>query len=372
MLRSATALGAAACLASVGSPSAIEAHPEQPYDLAHFSPRLKELRDRLHVKIRDWVMRGRLARADGYLYTIDAAQLLVYFARVGDAEAYTALRAHAQKNLIHDDRDDPYTKGFVSWRWKSAEKPDASGTTEALRVARGLWIGAKTFNRPADADLALSVLDGYARHGGIDQGMWMIRNYFSFGTRSFAPNSFLVDYDPDFIHEVATEQKSAPLSKLADQCYAVIKMAVAPSDLLYDIIQPEVATLYPELNLKAFSPNDVIQLSNCCATAMTVAGGIPAIPRKVLAFALTRFSDLRAYYVGRTGEPYNGKSAAVSEYSVLARLAAKLNADLPAATIADRAMQDWIWSVDHAQEMGVFAASEILLAMQALLDLCRA
>jgi hypothetical protein len=369
ILQSAITIGAVAGLGSLAAPPSVDAHPEQPSDLNKLSPKITDVRDRLHGKVRDWVARGQLARADGYIYTVDAAQLLIYFAQAGDAEGYAALRDAARKNLIRDDRDDPYTRGFVPWRWKAGEKSDASGTTEALRLARGLWIGAKAFNRPADADLALMVLDGYSRHGGIDQGIWIIRNYYSFGTRSFAGNSYLVDYDPDFVREVANERKDAALSTLADHCYAVVKMAVAPSDLLYDIIQPEIATLYPELNLAAFSPNDVIQLSNCCATAISVAKGIPAIPRKVLAFALNRLSDLRAFYVGRTGEPYNTKAASVSEYSILARLAAKLNADLPAATIAERAMGDWMWSVDRADTMGVFMASEILLATQALLGM---
>ncbi len=32
-----------------------------------------------------------------------------------------------------------------------------------------------------------------ARHAAEEQGVWMIRNYFNLGTRSFANNSFLVD-----------------------------------------------------------------------------------------------------------------------------------------------------------------------------------
>ncbi len=228
------------------------------------------------------------------------------------------------KTLIRDDPQDPYTQGFVPWRLHPGQNPDASGTTEALRLSRGLWLGSKAFNRPADAELALKILDGYSRHAAVDQGIWIVRNYFGFGNRAFASNSFLVDYDPDFIREIANERNDATLNKLADNCYTVINSAVAPSGLLHDIIQPEVATLYPELNLAAFSPNDVIQFSNCCTTAIGVAVGLPNLSRKILAFALNRLEDLRVYYLGRTGEPHNAKSAAVYEYSILARLAARL------------------------------------------------
>jgi hypothetical protein len=363
MLKTGIAVG----LASVAANPTANAQPAQPSNLGKLSPQLTSVRDRLHRKVHDMVAGAQLARADGYIYTIDAAQLLIYFAQAGDAVGYTALREDAEKNLIHDSRDDSFTRGFVSWRWKAGEKADASGTTEALRLARGLWLGAKAFNRPADADLALKILEGYARHATTDQGIWYIRNYYAFGTKSFATNSFLVDYDPDFIREVANERKDPAMSKLADSSYGVIKMAVAPSDLLYDVIQPEVATLYPELNLAAFSPNDVIQLSNCGATSLSVAKGLPAIARKVLAFALNRLSDLRVYYIGRTGEPYNAKAAAVYEYSILARLAARMNAHLPAATIAERAMNDWNWSADRSDSTSLFVATEMLLAMQALL-----
>jgi len=69
-----------------------------------------------------------------------------------------------------------------------------------------------------------------------------------------------------------------------------------------------MATLFPELNVAAFSPNDIIQFSNCCTTASTVCRGVPEIPRKLLAFALNRLDDLRMYYIGRTGEPYDRES----------------------------------------------------------------
>ena len=66
---------------------------------------------------------------------------------------------------------------------------DASGTTEALRFAEGLWEGARVFGEPADRELALLVLRAYRRHEYVDQGIWLIRNYFNLQTRAFATNS---------------------------------------------------------------------------------------------------------------------------------------------------------------------------------------
>lgn len=360
--------GAGVALAALSRGQA-NADPLRATALAELTPRLKEIRDRYFQIVRQWVDRKQLTRSDGYAYTVDIAELLICFAQAGDAEGYAILQQHAKKHLIFNDPSQPYIKGFVPWRWKAGEKPDASGTTEALRLARGLWLGAKAFNRPADRELALLALDGYARHATTERGIWIVRNYFNFQTGGFASNSFLVDYDPDFVREVAVEAKNADLSALADRCYAVVESAVAPSGLLYDLIQPELATLYPELNLAVFSPNDVIQLSNCCATATAVAGGLPGIARRVLAFGLNRVADLRTYYQGRTGEPYNEKAATVSDFNVLTRLAVQLGEGAYAATLADRTLNDWRWCVDRADQLGLYMACEILLTMQALLGL---
>jgi hypothetical protein len=356
----------AGALAGLGSLIALS-RPQPTADWTRLIPQFKAVRDTLLTKAQALLDLKLLARDDGYIFTVDVAQLMIVFAQANDLAGYTAMREHAVKNLIIDRLSDPITRGFVAWRSKPGEKPDASGTTEALRLARGLWLGAKAFNRPADADLSLFILDGYARHATADQGIWLIRNYFNFATRSFASNSFLVDYDPDFIREVADAKKNATLSKLADDSLALVCRAVAPSGLLYDMIQPEVATLYPELNLSAFSPNDVIQFSNCCTVAATVCNGSPEIPRRLLAFAMNRLADLRAYYVGRTGEPYSEKAASISDFSILARLSAGLGADRAASSIADHAMRDWNWCAQRLDCRQVFTLTEILQAMHALL-----
>jgi len=359
--------------AAIGAAAArAKADPPQPADLESMLPKLRQIHDHLLSLAGKWVDARQLARADGFIYTVDAAQLMICFAQAGDVRGYAALREHAVKNVIRDSPKDAFTKGFVSWRWKAGEKLDASGTTEALRTAKGLWLGATAFNRPADADLAITVLQGYSRHSVVDQGIWIIRNYFGFGTRSFASNSFLVDYDPDFVREVADARKDAELQKLADECYGVITLAIAPSGLLYDMVQPEVKTLFPELNLAAFSPNDVIQLSNCCTTAITVARGLPAVARKVLAFALGRMDDLRTYYLGRDGAPLNDKAANISEYNTLVRLAAALASGQATATIADRALPIWSYFAEHAEPSQLYLVTETLQAVQAMIGMKKA
>ncbi len=320
------------------------------------------IRGRVHQEMLSRLHAGRLVRGDGYLYTVDAAQLMIVLAQLGDHDGYRLLRDHCVHNLIRDVPDDPYTRGFVPWRYKPGEAPDASGTTEALRVARGLWIGSRAFSNPGDADWARMVLAGYSTHAAVDQGIWLVRNYFAFKTRAYASNSFLVDYDPDLIREIADAAGDAGLSALADHCLQVVQRSVAPCGLLYDLIQPELMTLYPELPMPAFSPNDVVGIANCGTTALGVARQSPELARQVLRFAMLNDGDLRRYYLGRSGRPVNASPAAVCEYAILVRLAAALNDAAALNRLLNRTLQQWHWVADHPELCDAFLYCEMLAA----------
>ena len=306
--------------ASLWGPGCARPRPYEPV-------RAAELEGRLRDAVLERIAAGATAREDGWTYAVDVGQLLVYAGRAGDRELYPPLGELARELLIQDEADDPYTRGMVAWRGRPDAAPEASGTTEALRVARGLWLGARAFGRPADRELARAVLAAYARHAAEDQGVWLVRNYFNFGTRAFATNSFLVDYAPDFVAEAARDLGSAELEGLAERSYALVSSAGTPAGLLYDLVQPEVLTLTPARGPAGaiFSPNDVVQLSNAATVAEQCAGGLPGPGRRVLRFAAERPGALRLFYLGRSGEPVDGSPPAGAEtYAVLARLAAAL------------------------------------------------
>jgi hypothetical protein len=296
------------------------------------------------------------------------------FVDAGDREAYLRLRDEAVKHLIVDDRSDPFTRGFVLWRYKPGDgKPqatrDASGTTEALRAARALWLGAETFGRPEDRETALVILAGYARHQAVDKDVWIIRNYFGFGTRSFATNSFLVDYDPDFVRDVAEKTGDPQWRQLADRSYAAVRGAATPAGLLYDLIQPELKTMYPLLeSVVTFSPNDVVQLSNACTVALTVARGAPEVAGGVLKFATGRAASLRMYHYGRTGEAVNDSLPGINEWSGLTRLAVALGDGPAAGALLASAVAAWDYYYNHLSAApDAYVASESLAAMSAVL-----
>ena len=358
--------------------------PTHSGDLAPYLPTLRSFNHRLHAKAREWVMAGpeTIARKGqtketSYVYTVELAQLMEHFAEAGDLEPYLKLRQFAVEHLIIDDPKESYTKGFVRWRCVPNTPPDASGTTEALRVAKALWAGHARLGRAEDRELALTILDGYARHETVDQGIWLIRNYFHFATKGFATNTFVIDYDADFVRRVADDLKASgppdrhkKMAELADNSYGLMRRVVAPSGLLYDLVQPELKTMYWGLEVAAFSPNDVVQTNNACTTAATVARGDPATARRVLAFVAdqqVKHGKVYQYYYGRTGERVNKWGLGAAETVAVTRLAALLG-DRPAVgEFVRHGMTYWEDLVAKADPSMAWGTSEVLLGWREVL-----
>lgn len=330
---------------------------------------LENQKKQLYKQLLATLSRNQGARPDGYVYTVDFSQSLLYAALNRDRKLYTTLREFIVKHLIIDNPSDPYTRGFVLWRYREGSPADASGTTEALRLAQSLWLGSQVFGDKGDRDQAILILKGYTRHANTDNGIWLIRNYFNFQTRAFANNSFLVDYDPDFLHEVAQATGDPTLQEVAQKSSERIRQAVTPSGLLYDIIQPEVLTLVPELkNLTIFSPNDVVKLTNTCNVAERVTVEAPDVGKTILRFAVERLPELHTYYYGRTGEPVKDQDAGAPTYACLVRLAVKLKDQKALDTFLDPFAIHTEFVTQHPKESSLYTVVEVLLALQSVLE----
>ncbi len=320
----------------------------------------------LHELAKKRVLSGMLERTDGWVYTVDIALLMIFAANEGDRELYEKLRELARSHLVIDSPGDSYMKGFVLWRYKEGETPDASGTTEALRLAEGLWRGAKTFGRADDKELAIVILHGYARHAAEEQGVWLIRNYFNLGTRSFATNSFLVDYAPDFVAEVAEATNDETLREVAEKSYALVERAQAPTGLLYDVIQPEVATLLDDDRMVVFSPNDAVQISNAATVASWSVKGRPDIARRLLDFCFRRMPNLRGTYYGRTGEVARDKRPGIEAWAALVRISVALGREDALEAfypfLVSNAGRQW----RIPKDAWLYVTAELLLGLQAV------
>ncbi len=326
---------------------------------------LRETRAALEARAGGWVSAGGPRRADGFVYAVDVAHLMEHAAWVGDADLYLRLHDLVARRLVLDDPDDPFTRGFVPWRVGDAP-PDASGTTEALRVARALWRGGERFDRPADRALASVILTGYARHAFVDQGIWHVRNYFNLGTRAFANDSYLVDYDADFVAEVAAATGDAALADVAARSVALVRASVSPSGLVHTLLQPDLRTVYPDVELSGFSPNDLIQLNNACIVAETVARSAPEVAAATLAFADARLPDVKRWYYGRTGEAASDREADLVVHACFARLALALGDDVSVRRWVAAGLPGWRGMAEGPAER-YYTVGEALLTLDRLL-----
>lgn len=328
---------------------------------------LKRWQVRLHKEAARLVEQGKWYRKqDGYLYTVDLALLMDYASQVGAKKMYLQVRNHLHKHAILNKRSDPYTKGFVAWRVHRTRALDASGTTEALRVARALWRGATRFKRPQDRKLALLVLDGYRRHQYVEHGMWIIRNYFNFKTRSFSPNSYLIDYDPDFVKQVAKATNKAKWKTLAAKSSKLVKRAQSASGLFYSTIQPELRTLLPK-SLTIFSPNDVVKIQNSLSVAELLVDHFPSHAKGTLQVVSKQLPVLHAYALGRTGQPIMKQyRAGAVVYACLVRLAHKLKEHKLIETLGPLLVKKLQSTTKSQRKPRLFVLGQLLLTMKVL------
>jgi hypothetical protein len=139
--------------------------------------------------------------------------------------------------------------------------------------------------------------------------------------------------------------------------------------LLYDLLQPELKTMYHGLNVAYFSPNDIIQTNNACATAATVARGLPEVAQSVLSF-VRREADRKVYahYYGRDGKKVHELGVGATEYGVMARLAALLGNKEAVVKFTELGLTYWERVASKPDAKDAWTTSEMLIALQAVIE----
>jgi hypothetical protein len=291
------------------------------------SNELRAVSRSLDAAVHAWVARGT-ARRDGYVYGMDVAPLLLYAARTRDESLYRTLLPVAQSLVVAGG--DASTNGYVMWRRRANEVPEVTGATEALWMARALWSGATAFGRESDRSLATHILAGYARHAQESGGVWRVRRYYSFASRSFADLSLVSNYDADFLLETENKISSAPWEGFGRRSYAMLDQAVSPTGLAYPVIQTADTAVYPGLKVNAYAPNGALVLEDACAAAEGSLRQRPELARNLMKFTehYERRDDagrLYAYYRHRDGKPMGKRPLSSIGYACLVRVAAALN-----------------------------------------------
>jgi hypothetical protein len=293
-------------------------------------------RDGLVAELERRVLRNEMARADGYIYGMDVGQAMTELAYAGRREPYEKLRELALARLVYRNGENPWADGFVVWRIKSGEPPDASGTAEALRLAEGLRAGARRLGFDADLATSRDILRAWLKHAHVDRGVWLIRNYFNFGTRSFASNSYLFGYDADLLRDAAPEDPA--FADAARRTAQMLATLATREGFLEEILQPEILTAFPVGVPPAFSPNGIRSVLNSCTVLERATGAAPEQGRRLLARVAAELDRQQAtgaraprlplyWQFDRPLEKYR---AGVAAYGCLARLAHRLGQPLEA------------------------------------------
>jgi hypothetical protein len=337
-----------------------------PADAGPPPPTLDDVLPALQTELARRSRAHELARADGFVYAIDVALLAEVAARTRDRASYDTLRSLAEKHFILE-RPPGLPAPAVIWRRQlaSPSPPDASGTTEAFALARALLLGGDTFRRGRDVALAVRILEGYAAHASFLDGIWLVRNYYNLGTRTFATNSFLIDYAPDLFFAVARRTGDERFHEIARRSLALVRAARRPGGLIDAVVQPELRTLFPTV---VFSPNDVIELEHAALIANEIVENAPAMAADVLAFALARRDDLHAAYEGRSGHPYGWDKADAGTYAALTRLAVRLRDPIAVAQLRTPLAYHAQWLVNEGTRAPLHVTVQTLLGLLALRD----
>ena len=360
-LASAQATGAKATVASARTP--------RPFKKWDPSGGFRNKAESLDEAITQWAGQHGLVTADGTAHAADVVPVLLYAARTRDAGLYDQARKGAER-LIMMEKSDPYTQGFVLTQRTGNAGPQTAGATETLTMARALWEGADALSRPADRELALKVLDGYAKFAYEMNGVWLVRKQFDFATRSFAGSSLLSNYDADFLDTVSRKAPRAALGDFPKRSYALLARSVTPSGLLYPLVQPEIGATYPGLSVDVYAPNGIVALEESCRGAVGAARGRPELARGVLEFARTRAGDpdeMYAYFAAEDGAHSTEERLSDSGYACLATLALALGDAEHMDALEDALIDVMKRSIgDYGDKPGMIGASAtVLLAAQA-------
>lgn len=249
---------------------------------------------------------GVPVRKNGYVYAVDVALLMQLHALRGNRDAFTRLlpvvdrlTAVGRKHETHYEARD-----MVCWRYNPDDPDDldASGTTETAEIARGLWLGSRAFDDDALADQAERLIDAYVRHGYETDDGFFIRNYFNFGTRAYATNTYMIDYVPGFLYDFAVDRGRDDLVAIARSCARFVAGSQYDTGLYAVLYQDEINTVIPGYGAY-FSPDGITRLDYTAIMALELMDLQPDCARRAWDFAKRAGPPWYVCYYAKTGKP---------------------------------------------------------------------
>ncbi len=262
-------------------------------------------------------------RLDGWAYGIDEGNLLIYAAESGDVNLFRRIDAAIRRYYLVTRVADRNALYSVAWRARPGHAPEATGTTEELRVIEGYLDAAEGWHLPDLVRLAHVIARTYLAHQqpASSYNRWFIRNYYNYETKQYATNTFTVDYNPSVIFRLAQQTGDAEVRRVAAASRAFLHAAQQPSGLFYEMYQPEVQSIYPEVTM--FSPNSLVKTYDAAEVALELADNDRRDAEKTLAFLRRNYGHLYAEYVA-TNMSTQTSLPSMAVYAGASRLATAL------------------------------------------------
>jgi hypothetical protein len=331
--------------------------PTQDAPQKNTDPALTKQEDTILAAVeQEMQKRGGLPiRPDGWAYAVDVGNLMVYASERGKIDLFEQLSGLVKKYYLVTDSNDPNALYTVAWRAAPDHPREASGTTETLRMVEAYWNAGERWNNDYYRRLAYAMARAYEKHQYSDQygENWFIRNYYNYGTKEYATNTFLVDYAPDVLRRVADGMHDPDLRAVADKSAQFVEQAQVDFGFFHEMYQPEISTLYA--NVKYFSPNGIIQIIDSHEAALGIAQiYAPDAARRTYAFAKDQYLKNNGAVANQyllNGSPYGSTPDTSTEavYAFMARLSIR-EGDLPFARqlIDQRMPVEQLYSNPHA------------------------
>ncbi len=278
-----------------------------------------------------------LRAGDGWAYAVDVGNLMIYAAERGNIELFRSLSDVVRRHYLIQRTDDANALFTIAWRAHPDREAEASGTTETLRMAEAYWKAGERWDNDYYRRLAYVLARAYARHADVDEynRLWYIRNYYNYETKTYATNTYLVDYNPDILRRIADGMDDPQLRTAAELSKAFVLGAQLDFGLFHEMYQPEISTLYGAMTY--FSPNAITQVIDSYEAVLGITDSAPDAARRTHRFMKSEYDSISSQYT-IDGSEWGPRADDPSVYAYVARLALRLNDLEFARTLIDKEM----------------------------------
>jgi hypothetical protein len=256
---------------------------------------------------------GLLLRKNGQAFAIDNVLFLLYAVESRNRSLFDSFLVPFSSVFLVPAEIGGESLLTVGWKYDGDAPPDASGTTETILAAKAFWNAGILWEDALLLQRSLSLVKGYLAHQSGEGRSWQIRNYYNYGTRAFATNSYALGYFPDFLFEVACSDDFPDASEAAGKSLRFLRNAALPNGFFSSSFDPELRTLFPEDEFSFhFSPDFRVKPGDSAFIALNMIQSDEEIPRRTLAYLKVLWPALPDTIYGFLSVPLSENAPGIS------------------------------------------------------------